>query len=57
MQGSHPEQVSFKELIEHLRNGDLTKEDLQRLLNWQPSAMANLNEFGKAMRLFHGHEF
>lgn len=31
VQGSNPEQISFKELLEHLRNGDSTKEDWQLL--------------------------
>lgn len=55
VQGSNPEQISFKELLEHLRNGDSTKEDWQ-LLTSRPSAMLNLNEFGNAIRQFYGND-
>ena len=51
VQGSKPEQVSFKELLERLRNGDSTMEDWQLLLTGQPSAVPNVNEFQNA-RLF-----
>ena len=56
VKGSNPEQVSFKELLEHLRNGDSTKEDWQLLLTCQPSAMPNLNEFENAVRLPYGND-
>ena len=56
VQGSNPEQVSFKELLERLRNGDSTKEDWQLLLTRQPSAVPNLNEFGNPIRLFYGND-
>ena len=56
VQGSNPEQVSFKQLLERLRNGDSTQEDWQLLLSRQPSAVPNLSEFENAMRLFYGND-
>ena len=56
VQGSNPEQVSFKELLECLRNGDSTKEDWQILLTRQPSAVPNLNEFQNAIRLCYSND-
>ena len=56
VQGSNPEQLSFKQLLERLRNGDSTQEDWQLLLSRQPSAVPNLSEFENAMRLFYGND-
>ena len=53
VQGSNPEQVSFKELLKRLRTGDSTTEDWQLLLTQQPSAVPNLHEFENAIRLFY----
>ena len=47
--------VSFKLLLEHVRDGDSTQEDWQQLLSRQPSAVTNLSEFENAMRLFYGN--
>lgn len=56
VQGSNPEQVSFKDLLKCLRTGDSTKEDWQLLLTQQPSAVPNLHEFENAIRLFYGND-
>ena len=53
VQGSNPDQVSFKLLLERLRDGDSTREDWQQLLSRLPSAATNLSEFENAMRLFY----
>ena len=56
VQGSNPNQVSFKLLLERLRDGDSTQEDWQQLLSRQPSTVTNLSEFENAMRLFYGND-
>ena len=54
--GSNPDQVSFKLLLERVRDGDSTQKDWQQLLSRQPSAVTNLSEFQNAMRLFYGND-
>ena len=56
VQGSNPNQVSFKLLLERLRDGDSTQENWQQLLSLQPSAVTNLSAFENAMRLFYGND-
>lgn len=54
--GSNPDLVSFKLLLEDVRDGDSIQEDWQQLLSCQPSAVTNLIEFENAMRLFSGND-
>ena len=55
VQGSDVRQVTFKNFLRRLRNGDCTQEDWQLLLTRQPSKVQNLNDFHDAIRLFYGN--
>lgn len=53
--GSDLRQLTFKNFLRHLRNGDCTHEDWQLLLTRQPSKVQNLKDFQDAIRLFYGN--
>ena len=55
VQGSDARQLTFKNFLRRLRNGDCTHEDWQLLLTRQPSKVQNLNKFQDAIRLFYGN--
>ena len=52
VQGSDPEQVRFRNLLERLRTADSTIEDWQLLLERQPSLVENIDDFKDAVRLY-----
>ena len=50
VQGSDSQQELFRDLLSHLRNGCMNHDD------WQPTSVANLEEFQDATRLFYSNE-
>ena len=54
--GSDPAAEAFRELLLRLRNGKITHDDWQMLLQRSPQSADNLEEFNDAIRLFYTKE-
>ena len=51
--GMYPEVQRFRELLLHLRNGNITQEDWLKLLERDPSKVTNCDDFEDAVHLYY----
>ena len=54
--GVTPEAQRFRDLLLHLRDGNVTQADWQLLLQRDPSKVSNRSDFADALRLFYDKE-
>ena len=50
--GSDPDQVRFRDILLHLRNAQVTKEDWEELMKQTPTEVHDLTPFANALHLY-----